>query len=449
MWNKALESIESKLNQQVFDAWFRPISVENFDGNTMILNVPNKFFKEWISDHYLDLIQEALYLESGTPIEVKLVIAENTEPVPFDDAALQASISPLPKSVNVGPKPKLNPKYTFESFVVGSSNQLPHAASVAVTEVIGTKYNPLFVYGGVGLGKTHLIHAIGNEIMRKHPGVRICYISSEQFMNEFVWSLRNDKSLKDNKMDAFRKRFREEIDVLLMDDIQFIAGKDRTQDEFFHTFNSLYDKNKQIVLAADKYPHEIPDLEERLCSRFQWGLIADIQPPEFETRLAIVDKKAEEEGIPLSRDVATFLASAIKSNVRELEGALINLAAHASLEGRRIDLDFAQETLNKVISLQQSALTVENVQETVCKAFSISLDQLKGSVRKRSIVLPRQVAMYLCRKGLNTSLPEIGERFGGRDHTTALAACRKIENMIRKDINVRSRVEALERLLGF
>jgi chromosomal replication initiator protein len=448
MWKQALESIKHKVNQQVFDAWFRPISVETLEGNTMFLKVPNKFFKEWLFNNYMDIIKEALFLEGGCPIDVELVVsADNATTLKRD-----LDVLPAPTPARHGataPRAQLNPKYTFENFVVGSSNQLPHAASVAVTETIGTKYNPLFVYGGVGLGKTHLIHAIGNEILRKRPDARICYISSEQFMNEFVGSLRNDKSLKDNKMDAFRRRFREELDVLLMDDIQFIAGKDRTQDEFFHTFNSLYEKNKQIVLAADKYPQEIPDLEERLCSRFQWGLIADIQPPEFETRLAIVQKKAEEEGIPIPGDVAIFLASAIKSNVRELEGSLINLAAHSSLEGRRIDLEFARETLNKVISLQQSALTIENVQETVCKAFSISLDQLKGSIRKRSIVLPRQVAMYLCRKGLNTSLPEIGERFGGRDHTTALAACRKIETMMKKDINVRSRVEALERLLGF
>ncbi len=449
MWKRVLESIETKLNQQVFDAWFRPVSVERFEKDTMFLKVPNKFFKEWLSDNYLVLIQEALFIEARRPIAVEFVVSEASESPRHKDTPLPSASQNPPLPRKGASRAQLNPKYTFESFVVGSSNQLPHAASVAVTETLGTKYNPLFVYGGVGLGKTHLIHAIGNEIRRKHPHARICYISSEQFMNEFVWSLRNDKSLTDNKMDAFRRRFRNEVDVLLMDDIQFIAGKDRTQDEFFHTFNSLYEKNKQIVLAADKYPQEIPDLEERLSSRFQWGLIADIQPPEFETRLAIVTKKAEEEGIPIPSDVAIFLAQSIKSNVRELEGSLINLAAHSSLEGRKIDLDFAQETLIKIISLQKSALTIENVQETVCKAFAISLEQIKGSVRKRSIVLPRQVAMYLCRKGLNTSLPEIGERFGGRDHTTALAAVRKIEEMIKKDVNVKSRVEALERLLGF
>lgn len=448
MWNRTLASIQNQLNQQVFDAWFRPIELDCVTEKGLTLKVPNKFFKEWLTNNYLDIIKEALFTEHGRPLDVEFVVAPKAaESLGFADAVEAAPPAP-PRQAQTF-KSQLNPKYTFANFVVGASNQLSHAASVAVTDMVGKRYNPLFLYGGVGLGKTHLIHAIGNEIRRRHPDLRICYISSEQFMNEFVWSLRNDRSLHDNKMDTFRRRFRNEIDVLLMDDIQFIAGKDRTQDEFFHTFNSLYEKNKQIVLASDKYPQEIPDLEERLCSRFQWGLIADIQPPEFETRLAIIRKKSEDEAILIPDDVASFLAAAIKSNVRELEGSLINLAAHASLEGRPIDLPFAKATLTKVISLQQSAVTVENIQETVCKAFSVSLGQLTGSGRKRVHVLPRQVAMYLCRKGLNSSLPEIGERFGNRDHTTALAACRKVEQMLKSDLNIRTRIEALERLLGF
>lgn len=440
MWEKALSWIRDKLNEQVFEAWFSPVTLDELTADAITLRVPNKFFKEWLSNNYIDLIQEAVFVEVGRKVEVKFIVSENSS---VNLSAPNPQTNSIPPRAPVANEVKLNPKYTFNSFVVGTSNQLPHAASVAVTEMVGTKYNPLFVYGGVGLGKTHLVHAIGNEIRKKNPYARICYISSEQFMNEFVWSLRNDK------MDVFHRRFRKETDVLLMDDIQFIAGKDRTQDEFFHTFNSLYEENKQIVLASDKYPQEIPDLEERLRSRFQWGLIADIQPPEFETRLAIVKKKADDEGIPIPNDVAILLASNIKSNVRELEGALINLAAHASLDDRRIDIDFARETLKKVIALQQAPLTVKGVQETVCKHFSISLEEMRGPKRQRSIAFPRQVAMYLCRKGLNTSFPELGERFGGKDHTTALAACRKIEKMVSEDIDVRSRVEALERLLGF
>jgi chromosomal replication initiator protein len=438
-WEKALEVIRGKVNAQVFEAWFAPISFEGCSGDTLSLRVPNKFFKEWLSNNYIDLIQEAMWVESGSRLRVSFAVAETAS----DEVAEftpRASAVPRPA---VSAECRLNPRYTFESFVVGSSNQLPHAASVAVTEMMGTKYNPLFIYGGVGLGKTHLVHAIGNAIRLKTPNVRIAYISSEQFMNEFVFSLRNDK------MDTFRRRFRKECDVLLMDDLQFMAGKDRTQDEFFHTFNSLYEQNKQIVLTSDKYPQEIPELEERLRSRFQWGLIADIQPPELETRLAILNKKAEAEGIPLPNDVALFLASSIKSNVRELEGSLINLAAHASLEGCRIDIAFAKETLKKIIALHQAQLTVEGVQAAVCKHFNVSMVDMTGSNRQRSISLPRQIAMYLCRKGLNASFPEIGDRFGGKDHTTAMAACRRIEQLVGEDITLRSKVEALERLLGF
>ncbi|MCP4604288.1 MAG: chromosomal replication initiator protein DnaA [Proteobacteria bacterium] len=440
MWDQALRWMQDKLNEQVFEAWFSPVRLEALSSDTLTLRVPNKFFKEWLSNNYIDLIKEAVLVEAGRQVDVKFHVVEDER---VNLTELRPRVSSIPPRTPMRKEVKLNPKYTFGSFVVGTSNQLPHAASIAVTEMAGRKYNPLFVYGGVGLGKTHLIHAIGNQIRKTNPYSRICYLSSEQFMNEFIWSLRNDK------MDVFHRRFRKETDVLLMDDIQFIAGKDRTQDEFFHTFNSLYEDNKQIVLASDKYPQEIPDLEERLCSRFQWGLIADIQPPEFETRLAIVKKKAEDEGIPLPNDVAIFLASSIKSNVRELEGSLINLAAHASLDKEKIDLAFARETLKKVIALHQAPLTVQSVQETVCKHFSISLGDIKGARRQRSIAFPRQVAMYLCRKGLNTSFPEIGQNFGGKDHTTALAACRKIERLVSEDVDVRSRIEALERLLGF
>ncbi len=448
MWKRTLESIQRKLNPQVFEAWFGPIELGSVSDRLLTLNVPNKFFKEWLTDNYIDVIRDALFETAGRLYEVELVVTPELST--NNQSSLQDELSSQSSERKASHrKAQLNPKYTFSNFVVGSCNQLPHAASIAVTEMVGKRYNPLFLYGGVGLGKTHLIHAIGNEIQRRNPTARICYISSEQFMNDFIWSLRNDRNLHDSKIEAFRRRFRNEIDVLLMDDIQFMAGKDRTQDEFFHTFNSLYENNKQIVLASDKYPQEIPDLEERLCSRFQWGLIADIQPPDFETRLAIVRKKSEDEQIPISDEVANFIASSIKSNVRELEGSLINLAAHASLEGRVIDAAFARETLTKIISMQQTSTSVESVQETVCKAFSISMSQMKGSGRKQAYVLPRQVAMYLCRTGLNSSLPEIGEQFGNRDHTTALAACRKIEKLLKTDINIRSRIEALERLLGF
>ncbi len=439
-WKKSLTWIREKLSGQVFDTWFAPISTAHFDSDKVVLEVPNTFFKEWITNNYIDLIKEAVFIESGNRLNVDIAIRESSESAKLPERATVSSIPPRPVNEL---QSRLNPKYTFSNFIVGASNQLPHAASMAIATQIGTRFNPLFIYGGVGLGKTHLLHAIGNQVLSLRPTARICYLSSEEFMNEFVASLRT------NKMDSFRRKFRKSCDVLLIDDIQFIAGKDGTQDEFFHTFNALYEENKQIVLTSDKYPQEIPDLEERLRSRFQWGLIADIQAPEMETRLAILKRKAEDEGIPLPDDVALFLATSIKNNVRELEGSLINLAAHASLDNRPIDLDFATQTLKKVVALHESALSVDSIQHAVCKHFHVAMDELTGTKRHRSIAFPRQIAMYLCRKGLNSSYPEIGTQFGGKDHTTALAACRKIEKQIKEDAAVRGKVEALERLLGF
>ncbi|MBN2716744.1 MAG: chromosomal replication initiator protein DnaA [Deltaproteobacteria bacterium] len=442
-WKKSLTWIREKLSGQVFDTWFAPISTAHFQNDKVVLEVPNSFFKEWITNNYIELIKEAVFIESGNRLGVDIIVGETTDTAAASQSVERASVVPLPTRPISEYQARLNPKYTFANFIVGASNQLPHAASMAIATHIGTRFNPLFIYGGVGLGKTHLLHAIGNQVLSMRPSSRICYLSSEEFMNEFVASLRT------NKMDSFRRKFRKSCDVLLIDDIQFIAGKDGTQDEFFHTFNALYEENKQIVLTSDKYPQEIPDLEERLRSRFQWGLIADIQVPEMETRLAILKRKAEDERIPLPDDVALFLATSIKTNVRELEGSLINLAAHASLDNRPIDLDFATQTLKKVVALHETALSVDGIQNAVCKHFNVNMDDLTGSKRHRSIAFPRQVAMYLCRKGLNSSYPEIGSSFGGKDHTTALAACRKIEKQVKEDAAVRGKVEALERLLGF
>jgi chromosomal replication initiator protein len=433
-WDKSLAWIREKLNDQVFETWFSPVRLHRMDDSSLTLSVPNSFFKEWLSNNYSQLIREAMLVETGRQLEIVFEVSKG------DSDAVPAPAIPTPEAPSRQVGSRLNPKYTFKNFVVGSSNQLPHAASVAIAGSDGQNFNPLFIYGGVGLGKTHLLHAIGNAMRARDPFVNVMYMSAEELMNEFVSSLRN------NKMDSFRRKYRKSCDVLLIDDIQFIAGKDAMQDEFFHT---LYEKNKHIVLTSDKYPQEISDLEERLRSRFQWGLIADIQAPELETRLAILKKKADDEGIPLPNDVALFLAGSVKSNIRELEGSLINLAAHASLENRRIDIAFAQETLKKMITLYQNRLTVENVQHAVCNHFNISMSDIKGARRQRSVSFPRQIAMYLCRKGLNASYPEIGDRFGGKDHTTAMAACRKIEKMVSLDVAIRNKVEALERLLRF
>ncbi len=439
-WDNVLAAIRGKLSAQMFETWFAPIEVKGLAEERLTLGVPSSFFKEWLVNNYLELIRDSLHAELGQRLEVEIEVEDRAH-APTSGAAPERDVPPLRKSVSIDSR--LNPKYTFSNFVVGTSNQLPHAASIAIVERNVSTYNPLFVYGGVGLGKTHLMHAIGNAVRARNPGKVVMYLSSEEFVNEFVSSLRT------NKMDVFRRKFRKWCDVLLIDDIQFIAGKDGTQDEFFHTFNSLYEDGKQIVMTSDKYPQEIPDLEERLRSRFQWGLIADIQAPELETRLAILKRKADDERIALPDDVALFLASSIKSNVRELEGSLINLAAHASLEGRPIDIEFAKERLKRVIALHLSVLSVESVQQAVCKHFNVSITEMRGARRHRSIALPRQVAMYLCRKGLKSSFPEIGHQFGGKDHTTALAACRKIERMVAEDNMVRAKVEAIERLLGF
>ena len=440
-WQGATQWIKKRLSPQVFDNWIAPIAFDRCDAHRLSLRVPNRFFADWLSDNYRDTIREAWLQHSQGDVGLILWHIDTSSTRPSH--TLSAVPDAPPPAVRTAQPPRLNPRYTFDSFVVGASNQLCHAAATAVANHSGVSYNPLFIYGGVGLGKTHLLHAIGHQSAAHKPLSHICYLSAEEFMNEFI------SSLKNKQMEGFRQKYRRDCDVLLIDDIQFIAGKASTQDEFFHTFNALYEDNKQIVLTSDKYPQEIPDLEERLRSRFQWGLIADIQAPEFETRVAILRHKAEEERIDLPDEVAMYLASSIRTNIRELEGSLINLAAHASLEGRAIDMDFAAETLKRIIALHQAALTVETIQQTVCRQFNITMADLRGQARHRSVSFPRQIAMYLCRKGLKTSFPEIGQQFGGKDHTTAMAACRKIDKLLQTDPELKNKIEILERTLGF
>jgi chromosomal replication initiator protein len=441
-WIKTLDWLKKHLNEQIFETWLAPVNVSEFSDTTVELQTPNSFFKDWITDNYLDIIHQAILVTTGRPHQINITVKDDShEAIKRISQVSPSRSARQPSSL----KARLNPRFTFSNFIVGTSNQLPHAASIAVANEIGTRYNPLFIYGGVGLGKTHLLHSIGNHVMAKSPDARIIYLSAEEFMNEYVNAVRTPSN---NAMTAFQTKFRKNCDVLLIDDIQFIAGKERTQDEFFHTFNALQHENKQIVLTSDKYPQEIPKLEDRLRSRFLQGLIADIQAPDLETRLAIIKRKAENENIPIPDDVALFLATSMKTNVRELEGALINLAAHSSLENSVIDLDFATRTIKKVVALHEISLSVDNIQKAVCKQFNVSIDELTGSSRQRSIAFPRQIAMYLCRKGLNSSFPEIGNKFGGKDHTTAMAACKKIARQIKQDVSARSKVEALERMLG-
>jgi len=448
LWENALSTLEGRIKPHNFEMWLRPIQCKAVDGSRITLSAPSKWIKEWFQDNYQSIVLDALRAQTNQDYEILFEVRESEalrDPTPVPVAAREPSNSG-PVDTKAGEKdgaaPDLLAKYTFDAYVVGPSNQLAHAASRAVAEIPANKYNPLFIYGGVGLGKTHLVHAIGHRIREKHPQWRILYLKTETFMNEYINCIRN------GKIDEFRRKYRERCDVLLMDDIQFLAGKDRTQDEFFHTFNSLFESHRQIVLTADKYPHEIPDLEERLRSRFQSGLIADIQPPELETRIAILKKKAEMDEINLPDDVAIYLATNIKSNVRELEGLLIRVAAFAGLQEQPITIEFAKETLKNFLTQAAHSLTVEAVQKEVANYFNVKLADLKSPKRHQAIARPRQIAMYLARKLCKASYPELGQRFGGKDHTTVLSACRKIESLVASDPKTRHTVEELERHLS-
>ena len=341
-----------------------------------------------------------------------------------------------PKEEHFSFENNLNTNYSFENFVVGNGNRFAHAASIAVAESPAKTYNPFFIYGGVGLGKTHLLHAIGNSVLKKYPNLKIMYLSSEKFVNEFINCIRDGKDI------IFRNKYRN-IDLLLIDDIQFLAGKERTQEEFFHTFNTLYDAHKQIVISSDSQPKEIPTLEERLRSRFEWGLITDIQPPDLETRIAILKKKAEKDKINLPDDVALFIANKIKSNIRELEGSLIRTVAYAFLNKRTIDLELVKEVLKNIFPKDFENMTIDTIQEVVAKYFNIPTSDMKKKKRSKSIAFPRQVAMYLSRTLTNSSLPEIGANFGGRDHTTVIHACSKIKDLKEKDLNFNAQLEEI------
>ncbi|MSP59253.1 MAG: chromosomal replication initiator protein DnaA [Myxococcales bacterium] len=449
IWESALSSIESKIKRHNFDMWFKPIQCAAVEGDRILLRAPNRYIKEWFEDNYLETMVAEIRSQTAHEYRVVIEIDEETAPEGAVAAAEAEGTPVAPPAAPAIPAAaeapaaahRLLAKYKFDLFVVGPSNQLAHAAARAVAELPAGRYNPLFVYGGVGLGKTHLLQAIGHAIHLSQPSWNICYLNAEAFMNEYVNSLRS------NRIDEFRRRYREHCDVLLMDDIQFLAGKDRTQDEFFHTFNSLYESHRQIVVSADKYPHEIPDLEERIKSRFQWGLVADIHPPDLETRIAIIQKKAESDKIDLPHEVAHFLATHIKSNVRELEGLLIRVAAFSHLQNQPITIDFAKETLKNFLSQTAYSLTVEAVQKEVANFFNVKLVDLKSHHRHQAIARPRQIAMYLARKLVKSSYPELGSKFGGKDHTTVLSACRKITDLLTKDPKIRHSVEEIERRL--
>lgn len=436
-----LSAISKRVNHQSFNTWFKPISFATRDESTIYLRVPNEIFRDWITSNYFDVIEESLEELSLDAYNLRFLVEEqqisnrsiNTEVQAKPAKQLTVHTQELSnfgiaRMIEIEPiELPLNPKYTFDTFVVGSCNQFAHAAALAVVDMPSKTYNPLYIYGGVGLGKTHLMHAIGHLIKVRNNNLRLTYISSEKFMNELINAIRYDKTI------TFREKYRN-IDVLLMDDIQFLAGKERTQEEFFHTFNALYDAQKQIVISSDCPPREIPTLEERLHSRFEWGLIADIQPPDLETKVAILKRKAEIEKIDLPDNVALFIASKIKSNIRELEGSLVRLVAYASLKGLSIGLDLAQEVLKNIIDEETEGISIELIQKTVAGHYGLKVGDLKSKNNSRSIAVPRQVAMYLCKTLTRASLPEIGREFGGKHHTTVLHSVNKISDLYEKEM---------------
>jgi chromosomal replication initiator protein len=437
-WQQTLKSVAQRIDPSDLHDFVIQLQPVGKRDRTLILEAPSLHAADIVRQRYMPLIEAALVqASSGSLGQIDLQVRGVTQQELFPPPPRQ----PEPLERRDTRRSNLLPKYTFSTFVVGASNQFAHAACKAVASQPGYHYNPLFIYGGVGLGKTHLVNAIGHQILDQNAAKRVLYLSSESFMNELIAALRRDR------MDDFRSRFRR-IDVLILDDVQFLAGRERTQEEFFHTFNSLYENHRQIVLTSDKFPKEISGLEERLRNRFEWGLIADIQPPDMETRVAILEKKAEFEQIDLPHEVALFLASHIDSNVRELEGSLTRLRAFASLNKCAITVDFAQEVLQNVLrDRNQQGLTIETIQKAVSDFFRIRPNEMRSKKRTRSIAVPRQVAMYLCRRYTQSSFPVIGERFGGRDHSTVIHATQTIERRIREDASFKATVERLERLL--
>ncbi|MBX3269160.1 MAG: chromosomal replication initiator protein DnaA [Sandaracinaceae bacterium] len=458
LWESALLALRPRLSEENFRTWLEPLALERFEDGVVTLRIPNRFYADWISSQYLPLILDALTQESGTTdLQVEWVVDESLQKSLDEQAeeARRVASATRPPTPSAPPPPPLesgapaesglNPKYRFDNFIVGPSNQLAHAASVAAASSPGARYNPLFIYGGVGLGKTHLVNAIGHRIRQEKADARVLFVSAERFTNEFIWALQN------HRISEFRERYRRRCDVLCIDDIQFLAGREQTQEEFFHTFNALYHADRQIVVTSDVYPQQIREMEERLVSRFQWGLVADIQAPAIDTRIAILKKKAEQEQIALDDEVALLIAQHVQSNVRELEGTLLRLAVKAELVNKRvIDVELATSALGAIAPrVPEKQTTVEDIQRAACEYFGIRLAELKSHRRHRAVSFPRMVAMFVCRQHLNTSYPSLGDLFGGKDHTTVLSACRKIGGLYdSEDREVLQAVAAIERKVG-
>ena len=440
LWEKTLNTLKGELTEVSFNTWIKSIEPISLENSNLRLGVPNNFTKDILENRYKDLIINSVKSVSNKTYNIDFFIISE-EAMEKDTSKKQEEQKPT-LVVNDEMSAILNPKYTFDSFVIGNSNRFAHAASLAVAESPAKAYNPLFIYGGVGLGKTHLMHAIGHYIQNVNSKSKVVYVSSEKFTNELINSIKDDKNVE------FRNKYRN-VDVLLIDDIQFIAGKERTQEEFFHTFNALYEADKQIILSSDRPPKEIPTLEDRLRSRFEWGLIADIQAPDFETRIAILKKKADVENLNIPNEVMVYIATQIKSNIRELEGALIRIVAYSSLTNREINVDLATEALKDIISSRNTRqITIELIQDIVSSYYNLKIEDFKSSRRTRNVAFPRQIAMYLSRKLTDTSLPKIGEEFGGRDHTTVIHAYEKISQNLKKDESLQSAIAELTKRIN-
>lgn len=434
LWLAALEKIEEKVSKPSYDTWLKNTKAVELNKTTLIVSAPNEFARDWLENQYTVIISEILEEVTGSKLATKFIIPDS-----ITDTDEEKNEVKIKKSISNHdiPKSMLNDKYTFDTFVIGAGNRFAHAASLAVAEAPAKAYNPLFIYGGVGLGKTHLMHAIGHYVRQHDPDAKVAYITSEKFTNEFI------NAIMENKSNNFRNKYRN-IDVLLIDDIQFIAGKESTQEEFFHTFNALHEESKQIIISSDRPPKEIPTLEDRLRSRFEWGLITDITPPDLETRIAILNKKAKAEGLEIPNEVMLYIANQINTNIRELEGALIRVVAYSSLVNQDIDASLAAEALKDIIpSNKPKVINIEGIQEVVSKKYNIRMSDFSAKKRTKSIAFPRQIAMYLSRELTDLSLPKIGEEFGGRDHTTVIHAHDKIARMIEEENDFNREIDDL------
>ncbi|WP_127587564.1 chromosomal replication initiator protein DnaA [Paenibacillus koleovorans] len=428
LWQQVLSIIQTKLSKPSFDTWLKSTRAAVFTDKSLVICAPNNFAKEWLENRYSKMIRNTVYEVLGRDVELSFTLQE-LEP----HASVKNSPAPAPQSPKPAVPPEdsiynmINPKYTFDTFVIGAGNRFAHAACLAVAEAPGKSYNPLFLYGGVGLGKTHLMHAIGNYVLEHNPNARVMYLSSEKFTNEFI------NAIRDNRGESFRHKYRN-IDYLLIDDIQFLAGKEQTQEEFFHTFNALHEERKHIIISSDRPPKEIPTLEERLRSRFEWGLTTDIQPPDLETRIAILRKKAKAENLDIPNEAMVYIANQIDTNIRELEGALIRVVAYSSLINQDISAHLAAEALKDIIpSSRPRMITIQDIQMRVGEFYGLKIEDFKARKRTKAVAFPRQVAMYLSRELTDYSLPKIGDAFGGRDHTTVIHAHEKISNAVQQD----------------